>query len=165
MIKRIGRIFTVLCMILLLAPAAVLTIPKLMMIKPFEVLTGSMTPVFPVGSLVYVKEVSPSVVKAGDPITFHLDSATIITHRVIRIDAGAQKFYTKGDANNTPDGFSVPYSHLIGKVVFCVPYLGYYAEFSSTASGNILLATLFVCLMIVTFLPGALMGNTDKQTA
>ena len=91
---------------------------------PYAVLSGSMEPAFHVGSLIYVKSVDPEDIKVGDAITFRLSGEdTAATHRVIEIDRENQCFYTKGDANETPDASPVPYSSVLGRAVFTVPKL------------------------------------------
>ena len=46
-------------------------------IQVFGVLTGSMEPSYPTGSLIYVKDVEPQELKLGDPVTFYLAGTTI----------------------------------------------------------------------------------------
>ena len=72
---------------------------RLFGIQVYSVISGSMEPEYPVGALIYVKEVKPSEVEVGDVITFVLSNETPATHRVIAIDKEEQLFYTQGDAN------------------------------------------------------------------
>ena len=58
-----------------------LTVPRLMGYEIYEVVSGSMEPEIPVGSVIYVKAVQPQEVEAGDVIAFHKDGS-VITHRV-----------------------------------------------------------------------------------
>ncbi len=98
---------------------------------PYTVLSGSMEPELPVGSLIYVRSVNPSEVRVGDIITFKLDSGTLVTHEVYEIDEVAREFKTHGIANVdsqgniSPDAAPVPWSCLVGTVVASIPLLGY----------------------------------------
>lgn len=62
---------------------------RLVGLTPYAVLTGSMEPELPVGSLVYIRDVDPSDVKPGDAITFELESGTLVTHEVFEVDSQA----------------------------------------------------------------------------
>lgn len=64
--------------------------------------------------------------KPGDIITFHNED-TVVTHRVVKKEEGT--FITKGDANKNADPIPVAKSQIIGRVVFCLPYLGYIIYF------------------------------------
>lgn len=99
---------------------------------PYIVLSGSMEPEYPVGSLIYVKAVEPESVEPGDPITYTLNEGLqVITHRVVVTDHQERQYRTKGDANESMDGHVVHYHHLLGKPVFVIPGIGYLAHFVS----------------------------------
>jgi signal peptidase len=137
---------------------------RLFGLKPFAVLSGSMEPAYEVGSLIYVKNALPQDIKVGDPITFVLnEDLTVATHRVIKIDAGNQQFYTKGDANNAADGAPVHYNNLIGKPVFSIPKLGYVSGFLNTKRGTIIAITAAVVILMMIFIPDILKkAETDE---
>lgn len=110
-------------------------------LTPYAVLSGSMEPEFPVGSLIYVRSVDPADVRPGDAITFRLDSGTLVTHEVFKVDGQAREFCTRGIANVdgqgniSPDAAPVPWSSLVGRVVACVPLLGYVNVFVTQPPG------------------------------
>ena len=62
-----------------------LTVPRIFGLHIYTVVSGSMEPAIPTGSLVYVRETSPEQVGAEEVIAFYgaRDSASIITHRVV----------------------------------------------------------------------------------
>ena len=76
---------------------------RLVGLTPYAVLSGSMEPEYPVGSLVYVKAVDPLDVEVGYAITFSLPSGTLVTHQVYQIDAESRAFRTQGIANIASD--------------------------------------------------------------
>jgi signal peptidase len=92
------------------------------------VLTGSMTPGIPVGSVVIDRPVDPATLKVGDIATYQKTAgkAEYITHRIVAINTSTtpETFTFKGDANPGPDIDPVPATAIRGKVWFHVPYLG-----------------------------------------
>ncbi len=97
--KRFCSIVTgvvlVLAALMLVAFAGV----RLFGLTPYAVLSGSMEPEYPTGSLIYVRDVDPADVAVGDAITFELESGTLVTHEVYEIDSDARAFRTQGIAN------------------------------------------------------------------
>lgn len=93
-------------------------------IRSFVVLSGSMEPTFPTGSIVYSQK--KSAYDVGDVITFKTTGDQNITHRIYSIEKKNSEttYITRGDANNNIDTNPVISSHVIGKVFFFVPYLG-----------------------------------------
>lgn len=108
--------------------AAVL-VPRLTGSTPMTVLTGSMAPSYPPGTLVVVRPVAAEDIAIGDPITFQLRSGepTVVTHRVVGIGydgTGERVFSTQGDANESPDAVPVKPVQVRGEVWYAVPWLG-----------------------------------------
>ncbi len=91
------------------------------------VLSGSMSPTFPHGSLIVMAPVDPADVEPGMAITF-VDPAhpgRLVTHRVVSIAPGtALQFVTQGDANATRDSIPVPARLVRGRVLWHVAHLG-----------------------------------------
>ena len=111
--KKFIKIVTDILLVIVLVMAAVLYIPRLMGLKTYKVLSGSMEPEYHVGSVVYVEKSLIDDIEVGDVITFYINDNTV------------ESFRTKGDANEIEDGGSVAYDKVVGKVVLNVPYLGY----------------------------------------
>lgn len=132
----------------------VLAAPRLAGIKTYVVISGSMEPAIPVGSMVYSKEVDPATLETGDVIVFYSSNAQQgsadtgdmipITHRVVTNDIAAQEITTKGDANEQNDLSKVSYINVEGKVIFHVPHLGYIASPLSSTMGKIALALIIL---------------------
>lgn len=107
-----------------------IVLPGLVGGMPLSVLTGSMSPHLPAGTLVVTKPTSAEEIGVGDVITFQIESGkpAVVTHRVIErsIDSnGEVSFTTQGDANNTPDPQPVQEVQVRGKVWYAIPYLGW----------------------------------------
>ena len=125
--------------LLVVAAIAVVAIivPNVTGSTPLAILTGSMTPAYPPGTLVVVKPVDPAEVRVGDVITYQLESGkpTLVTHRVIELGLradGERQWVTQGDANVVADEKPVRAVQLRGRVWYHVPYLGHV----TTALGN-----------------------------
>ena len=60
---------------------------RLVGLTPYAVLSGSMEPTYPVGSLIYVKAIAPEDITAGTPITFTINKNLVLaTHRVVEVE-------------------------------------------------------------------------------
>jgi signal peptidase len=94
-----------------------------------------MEPTLKVGDLVVIKGVEPRYISNGSIIVFYVsnhygEDAYRIVHRVITIFEvnGQHYFETKGDNNPVSDFYRwqyIPESHVIGVVIYRLPYLGY----------------------------------------
>jgi signal peptidase len=127
----LGLSFGLLAFVLLLAVLVVL-VPAVTRSTPYTILTSSMEPGLPPGTLVIVKPVEPVDIKIGTVITYQLDSGepAVVTHRVVEIQGpnlpGADpSFITKGDANSAPDAKPVMAVQLRGEVWYSVPLIGW----------------------------------------
>ena len=89
------------------------------------VLTDSMSPSFHAGSLLFVKEVSPTEIEVGDILAYQARN-DVVTHRVVKIDneSGHPFFITQGDANAIPDTNWVSPDQIQGVAVLWIEHLG-----------------------------------------
>ena len=153
-----GVLGTVL-LVALLVLCLPLTVPRFFGYHIYSVVSGSMEPPIPTGSLVYIRTMEPEKMQEGDVIAFYgaRDQASIITHRVVENRAVMGEFITKGDANQTEDMTPIPYEHYIGKVVQTIPGAGTAAELLTSpkgkaAAGSVILAA--VLLQMLASIPG-----------
>ena len=90
--------------------------------------SGSMSPTYGAGSMIFITSVDAADVKPGDVISWHRESdfKRVITHRVVQVvpSGGSVAFRTKGDANEEADSGVVTADQLKGRVVFGLPYIG-----------------------------------------
>ena len=90
----------------------------------FRVVTPSMEPELPVGVFIISQKVNIQDINEGDIVSFSsLESymkGSIVTHRVIDIKDinGKISLVTRGDANNSVDGYYVTEDNLVGRVVY-----------------------------------------------
>lgn len=127
----LGLSLGLLALVLLLAVVVVI-VPAATRSTPYTILTSSMEPGLPPGTLVIVKPIDPQDIHIGTIVTYQLDSGepAVVTHRVIEIQGpnlpgGDPTFITKGDANSAPDAKPVMTVQLRGAVWYSVPYVGW----------------------------------------
>jgi len=114
-----------------------------------KVLSGSMEPAVKVGGAVVSQKVDPSIVEAGDIITYTSPlTGRLTTHRVVEVKPGLS-FQTRGDANQSNDPYLVPARNVVGKVQFHIPYIGYPAQFAKTLWGFIIMIGIPGLIIIV----------------
>lgn len=112
------------------ALAAAVLVPRVVGATPYTILTGSMRPSLPPGTLVVVKPQPADELQAGDVITYQLESGkpTVVTHRIMKTHTnlrGERFFTTQGDANNVADTKRVMPEQIRGKLLYAVPKLGF----------------------------------------
>jgi signal peptidase len=87
--------------------------------------SGSMTPTYPVGTIVMTEPVKAESIKVGDVISWQMpgENTSHVSHRVIEVvrDGNSFSFRTKGDANEEPDAQLVRAPSLRGRVIFSLP--------------------------------------------
>ena len=117
------------------AGIALVAVPKATDSKPLTVLTGSMRPTYPPGTVVIVRPTDTDTLKIGEVITFQPRSGdpSLTTHRIagIAVTQGGREFVTRGDANGAVDPTPITPAQVRGAVWYSVPYVGYAANWVS----------------------------------
>ncbi|MBM7474662.1 signal peptidase I [Curtobacterium herbarum] len=123
-------------LVLLVAALAVvlIVVPKATGSMPLTVLTQSMEPTLPPGTLVVVRPVATDQIEVGDVVTYQITSgqAAVVTHRVIAVSSssdGGRTFTTKGDNNAVADSRPVLPAQIRGTVWYSLPALGTVDQF------------------------------------
>lgn len=109
---------------------AVVLVPRIGGATPYTILTSSMEPSYPPGTMVVMKPKPIAQIGVGEVITYQLESGkeAVVTHRVTGIavgNDGERRFTTQGDANDTPDRERVRPVQIKGTLWYSVPRLGY----------------------------------------
>lgn len=163
-LKKIWNITSTAIVIIVVLCAVFLMGSRLLGYKCYTVISGSMQPKYMVGDLIYVKSVDPNTVKVGDDITFVLNEDLVVaTHRVVRVDAENQRFYTKGIANDVEDSEPVHFNNLIGVPQFSIAKLGYVSNFVQNPPGMYIAIAVGVLLLIAVFVPDMLNKKKREQ--
>ncbi len=92
-------------------------------VKPFVVVSGSMEPAIPTGSIIYT--IKKKEYQNGDVITF-LDGKGNTSHRIVgSTTVGGERYYlTKGDQNDFKDEDLVSENNVLGKITATIPFVG-----------------------------------------
>lgn len=141
-------------LIILVVICIPLTVPRMMGYEIYSVISGSMEPALPVGSLVYIGKEDPKNIEQDEVIAFYgaKDSNAIITHRVVENRVVMGELITKGDANKTNDMNPIPYGNFIGKVEFSFPLLGYVAQMITSVEGKIIAGAVILVALVLQIL-------------
>jgi signal peptidase len=135
--KNVAEFLMTGLVILLLLTAALMFFAPRFGWQVDTVLSGSMEPAIPTGSILVLRPVPSDKIQVGDIITFSGSGRDrFITHRVTAIEqTNGIVFTTKGDANNAEDPFTVPAENVVGKVLVHIPFLGFILSFVKTPVG------------------------------
>lgn len=162
-VKKICNGLSTLILILLLAVAAVILVPMLLGYKEMAVLSGSMEPTIPVGSLVYVKPVEAAELAVGDVCTYRLpDGETFVTHRVMSVDPENRTLVTQGDANDAPDG-DIQFEQVYGRTDFHIPYVGYAIQNIRTPVGIMSICGVVMLVILLNFIPAIIDAAEEEK--
>ena len=136
--RRVVSISTWAVLLCALLLAGLMVLPTLLGYERYVIVSGSMVPTIPVGSVVYDEVAPVDDIEVGDIITFvpppEYDIDDPVTHRVVEVGVagensshpGVRLFRTKGDANEDADAWTMT---LDGpdqaRYVRHIPYVGY----------------------------------------
>ena len=108
--------------------------------------TPSMTGAVDAGDVIIIEK--QSSYKVGDIITYlPAAEATSVTHRIVRIEG--EKFYAKGDANNSEDPDPIFESQIVGKMVKRIPKVGIIIEWLRTWQGVAFVIAIGVVVVVL----------------
>ena len=120
--------------------------PRLLPYRTFTVLSGSMEPTIPVGSMIFDREVDAAQLARGDVVTFHPPGQPdkLVSHRVVRVEETKTGSFlvTRGDANGVADDWRIPAQGTGLRYEFHVPFLGYVVGGLLTPVGRLVALTL-----------------------
>ena len=96
-------------------------------IYPVAVASGSMEPELMVGDMAVISRDAADELHEGDIIQFKSSAGTTM-HRILSItySADGPVYITKGDNNTSPDSDELHPDDILGKVIFHVPFLGFF---------------------------------------
>ena len=168
-VKKGGKFFPALCniigtliLIAVIATSLPLTVPRLLGFEIYSVVSGSMEPALPMGSIVYVEHVEPETVEPDDIIAYNVDGS-IITHRVVENHFVEGEYVTKGDANEKEDFNNVHYRDLIGRVKYHFPVIGHYLMLYSQQVTKVYLLALAACGVMFNMLAGSIRKKNEEK--
>ncbi|WP_158252340.1 signal peptidase I [Cryobacterium sp. Y29] len=171
--RQISFALSLAVFLLVIGLAAVLiVVPKVTGSIPLTVLTSSMEPGFPPGTLIIVRPVAVADVALGDVITYQMETGKpgVVTHRVIAINmtAGERTFVTKGDNNGAADATAVLEGQIQGRLWYSVPLIGYVNNAVNGANRAWVIpvvASLLFAYASLTFLAGVVASVRKRRRA
>lgn len=169
-----GRVFSAIWRVMLILLAVILAIsacalaydkfvkkskiPSVFGYSVLIVASPSMTGAIEEGDAIIIKKSDSYAV--GDVITyFPADENFSVTHRIVRMEG--DKFYTKGDANQSEDPDPVLIEQIAGKVAVKLDKVGYFIEWLKSPVGMIFAAAFIVLLILIIVIEDKRRGKTD----
>ena len=170
-----GRVFSAIWRVMLILLAVILAIsactlaydkfvkkskiPSVFGYTMLIIASPSMTGSIEAGDAIIIKKSDSYAV--GDVITyFPADESFSVTHRIVRMEG--DKFYTKGDANQSEDPDPVLIEQIAGKVAVKLDKVGYFIEWLKSPVGIIFAATFIVLLILIIVIKDKWRGKTDS---
>lgn len=170
-----GRVFSAIWRVMLILLAVILAIsactlaydkfvkkskiPSVFGYSVLIVASPSMTGSIEAGDAIIIKKSDSYAV--GDVITyFPEDESFSVTHRIVRMEG--DKFYTKGDANQSEDSDPVLMEQIVGKVAVKLDKVGYFIEWLKSPVGIIFAATFIVLLILIIVIEDKRRGKTGS---
>ena len=170
-----GRVFSAIWRVMLILLAAVLAItvgmlaydkfvkkskiPSVFGYSMLIIASPSMTGSIEAGDAIIIKKSDSYAV--GDVITyFPADESFSVTHRIVRMEG--DKFYTKGDANQSEDPDPVLIEQIAGKVAVKLDKVGYFIGWLKSPAGIIIAAAFIVLLILIIVIEDKRRGKTDS---
>ena len=140
MFKLASRTADLLLVVLVAGVLAIAALPHVAPqfgVEPLIIRGRSMSPSIPLGAVVFVREVAPEAIRAGDVVTIRAGNGMVFTHRVLEVidPQDDLRFRTKGDANDSEDQNLTPSDGLVGRVESHVPVVGFLTMLASRPSG------------------------------
>lgn len=171
-----GRVFSAIWRVMLILLAVILAIsactlaydkfvkkskiPSVFGYSMLIVASPSMTGAIEAGDAIIIKNSDSYAV--GDVITyFPEDESFSVTHRIVRMEG--DKFYTKGDANQSEDSDPVLIEQIVGKVAVKLDKVGYFIEWLKSPVGIIFAVTFIVLLILIIVIEDKRRGKTDSD--
>lgn len=151
----------ILLLLAALAPSLPILMARLTGCQVYNVVSGSMEPLIPVGSAVYVEPVKPAEIGVGEVIAFY-SGGSVVVHRVVENRAAQKEFVTKGDANEGADIRAAGYTEVVGRVSRHVSGLGALLALYTSSGGKACAVGLAGCGAILCLLAGKL---RDRRAA
>ena len=170
-----GRVFSAIWRVMLILLAVILAItvgmlaydkfvkkskiPSVFGYSMLIIASPSMTGAIEAGDAIIIKKSDSYAV--GDMITyFPADESFSVTHRIVRMEG--DKFYTKGDANQSEDPDPVLIEQIAGKVAVKLDKVGYFIGWLKSPAGIIIAAAFIVLLILIIVIEDKRRGKTDS---
>jgi signal peptidase len=165
-LRRAGRsLVDAVVLLAVLAFAALALGPHLLPYRPVTMLTGSMAPAIPAGSVLIGTFVPRQDVRPGDVITMKAPEGDldVVTHRVTEVErrGDAVLVRTQGDGNPLPDPWLAHLESDVLRASAALPWVGYPLAALQGSTGNVVLTRVIPGLLVL----GLLVNVWRRPTA
>lgn len=130
--------------------------PHLLPYRPVTMLTGSMAPAVPAGSVLLSSFVPPEEVRVGDVITMSPPSGDeqVVTHRVTHVErrGGAVLVRTHGDGNAQPDPWTAQLEGDVLRASTVLPFIGHPLAALQTPTAALIITRVLPFTLLVSLL-------------
>ncbi|GAA3598344.1 hypothetical protein GCM10022198_23260 [Klugiella xanthotipulae] len=114
---------------LIVLVTAIILVPRITGSTTYTILTNSMAPTLPPGTIIVTQPRDVASIRVGDVVTYQIESGQpeVITHRVVGISKdtrGEVSFIMRGDNNSVNDPKPVIREQVMGVVLYSVPFVG-----------------------------------------
>ena len=168
-VKKKGKVVPAICNVLgtllliaVIAIALPLAAPDALGFKLYNIMSGSMEPELPVGSLIVVQACDPETVLEDDIVAYENEDGVVIAHRVVTNREMLGELVTKGDANESEDPAPIPYSSVLGKVTAHVDALGDMLTVLTEPVGKVYLLLVAACGVMLNVLAGRMRARAKS---
>lgn len=140
-------------MIMVALLLATVVVPRVSGGQAYTVLTNSMKPDLPPGTLIIIRPIAAGQLAVGDVITYQLESGkpAVVTHRVVSVAYeadGEQSVRTRGDNNAAADQKPVRDVQVRGKLWYSIPWVGHVNSWVSGQRRSLILVVVVSGLLI-----------------
>ena len=161
-VPALCNVIGTLILLAVIAASLAITVPRFMGYGIYNIVSGSMEPEIPVGSVIYVEEVKPEDIKEKEIIAFQ-SGESIIAHRVMENKMVEGEFITKGDANAEEDMQPVAYGQLVGRVARHYPMVGVMMEIYTSQVGQAYVICFAACGAMFNVLAGRIRARKRQR--
>jgi signal peptidase len=150
----LGLALSVVILVAVLAIVALtVVVPRLAGGTALTVLTQSMEPGLPPGTLIVIRPQPTDDIRVGEVVTYQLEPGrpAVVSHRVISRSTdtlGRTTFVTKGDNNDLPDAAPVSFAQVRGVLWYSIPVLGWVNTALGSAGGRWLVPAVAAALFL-----------------
>lgn len=171
-LRWIGQAVSLLLLVIFsLAAMVLIIIPMVTGSQTYSVLTGSMAPTYPPGTLLVVKPTDFDSLQTGDVVTYQIESGRpdVVTHRIIGFSSGQdgeRQLLTQGDNNDLADETPVMEIQVRGELFYAVPYVGFLAHALGQTDRSWIITALAVTLIglgILSMIRGILKDRREAR--
>jgi len=137
LLRTAGRSLVTAALVVAVGLLGAAALPRLAGFTPMLILSGSMGPAAPVGSVVLGRDVDARLVRVGDILLLPRPGATPVLHRVTEVGRteGRVVVRTRGDANEFADPEPTVLPARVVSAVYVVPRIGYLLRLVATPVG------------------------------